>query len=84
MKPFIIVTVSDGDNKLPYDIEVPTNVPSSKLIKDVIETLSAYGGDTVSLKYARELYSVRLGRSLNSSETFAEAGIWNGDVIFIR
>ena len=84
MRPFIIVTVSDGENRLPYDIEVPTDVPSGKLLKDVIEILLAYGVDSVSLQYARELYSVRLGRSLNQEETFGAAGIWNGDVIFVR
>lgn len=83
MRPFIIVTVSDGENRLPYDIEVPTSIPANKLIHDIAETLSAYAG-TDTLTSARELFSVRLGRSLGAEETFAQAGIWNGDIIYVR
>lgn len=84
MRPFIIVTVTDGNSLLPYDIEVPTDVPAKKILKDIVETLSAYSGNEDILNNAREIYSIRLGRSLFEEETFVDAGIWNGDVILIR
>lgn len=84
MRPFIIVTVNDGTSHLSYDVEVPTSVPSKKILKDIVESLNAYCGETDSFKSPIEIYSVRLGRSLQEDESFADAGIWNGDVVLIR
>ena len=84
MRPSVIVTINNDDNNYTYDVEIPTDVPCDKVFRDLINSLSVYSGVSDGLRYKTGLYSLRLQRFLDNSETFGTAGIWNGDVIMIR
>lgn len=86
MRPFLIISVSDERKEMPYDVdvEVPTDVPVSKLAADIWEVLRAYHHGKTINRQAIQLFSNRLNRILQEEETLGDAGIQMGDVIIIR
>ncbi len=83
MKSFVIVTLRLS-NKEDYDIEVPTDVPVKKLLHDIAEQLNGYlKGKHLLRETDMRLHCERLNRMLLPGETFAEAGIWNGDILIL-
>ncbi len=86
MRPFVIVSVSDEKKDFPIeiDVEVPTDVPASKLAEDILEVMKSYFHGKGSQRQAGQLYSKRLGRALKTKETFGEAGVWMGDTIILK
>lgn len=86
MRPFLIITLSDTKKVIPYDIdiEVPTDVPASRLTADVLEVLKAYYPGAEAKMKKRQLYSKRLNRMLQGNETFGDVGIRMGDIILMK
>ena len=84
MRPFLIVSISDDKKEFSCDIEVPTDLPVSRLAADIREVLAAYAPEIGAKRLAGELYCTRLERSLQGTETFGTAGLRMGDTIVIR
>ena len=82
MRPYIIVSVVAGGVEGSLDVEVPTNVPAKKLAADIAEQINGYQSKTV-LGMNLRLRCERIKRYLSSEETFADAGIWSGDTIYL-
>ncbi len=79
----IIVTVTDSARRFLYDIEVPVDVPVEHLREDIAQTINGYRPDLFMSAFT-QLFSNRLKRLLNDSETLASAGVLNGDYITLR
>jgi uncharacterized ubiquitin-like protein YukD len=79
----IIVTVQDKAGTFEYDMELPTDLTADKLTDDVVQTLNGCDPNIIFSADSTVLYSRRLGRSIGREETLAQAGVWNGDVLFI-
>ena len=77
----MIITVSDEMKKISVDLEVPDLQMVKTLKEDIVETLNGYKPDLYLSAFSVEIFSNRLKRILNDHETFAQAGIWNGDYI---
>ena len=76
----IILSVKTNINNASFDIEVPDDVPVSKITKDLVECIVSLfniqlNADDVVLS------SERLDAILERSQTLAEQGVWNGDFI---
>lgn len=84
MKPYVIVTVQDGNKQFNYDMEIPTDVQVGQLAGDILEALSCYNTKISLPKGSCSLFCKRLNRGLYINETFGTAGIWNGDIIIIK
>ena len=79
MRPFVIVTMNIENTG--YDMELPTDVPISRLRGDIIEVCrlhSVYKGDAPK---ADGVYCERLHQILPEDQTLAELGIWSGDIL---
>ena len=83
MRPSVIITVNECNSDITYDIEVPTDIVCSKVLEDIIKTISSYNGSRFDSIINRSLFSLRLQRYLRPEESFGTAGIWNGDIITI-
>lgn len=67
-----------------YDVEVPDNLETGKLLDDLIQALT---GADPSLHWelsAAWLSSPKLERPLSPQKTLREEGIWNGEYLLIR
>lgn len=64
-----------------YDMEIPCHVPVKKLTEHIALTLNGYSRRYQLPLSGGSLYSHRLERQLQGSETFDQAGIWNGDYL---
>lgn len=84
MRPFVIVTLKDENNRINYDVELPTDVPVSRLYNDIEEALREYSATALTGNKSGTLYCERMGKDLPDNSTFAELGIWSGDVIIMR
>lgn len=84
MKQEVIITLRDSSGTIGYDIEVPTDVRVNKLTKDIKEAVLSYNSKYNHIQSLDILYSERMNMVLPSDKTFAEIGIWTGDVIEIR
>ena len=81
----VIVTVmfSAGGRKMGYDMEIPCNITAKQAMENIIETLNDYNPGLFLSSEGMNLTCQRLGRKLDSTETFDMAGIWNGDYIIL-
>ena len=77
----IIVTVTDEAKRFAVDLEVPDMQKIETLKEDIIGSLNGYKPELYLTPFSMELYSERLKRIINSHETLAQAGVWNGDYI---
>lgn len=84
MKPFIIVSMKDENKNFNYDMELPTDVPVSRLVDDIMEALAAYSHVDLRGSVTGELYSRRMGKNLPPDRTLGESGVWTGDVLIIK
>lgn len=84
MKPFIIVTMKDENKKFNYDMELPTDIPVSRLVDNIMDILRAYSRFDLKGTVTGNLYCERLGKTLPSAKTLYELGIWTGDVLVIK
>lgn len=84
MRPYVIVTLQSLEISGTYDMEIPTDTPAEKIASDIMDTIQAYRGESVFAKKKYVLYCERLNKALADRETFAEAGIWNGDIIRMK
>lgn len=84
MRPYVIVTLQSKELSGTYDLEIPTDTPAEKLVSDIKDIISAYRGGSVFLDNKYVLYCKRLNRILKDKETFAEVGIWSGDIIEMK
>ena len=81
----LIVTLNMKKQDFSVDIEVPDMLKVDELKRDIVETLRGYRKVLTIPDEGVELYCVRLERIINSHETLAQAGVWNGDYItFVR
>ena len=81
IRPFIIVTLRASALEGTLDIEAPTDVPSGQLAADIVEQVNATLRKPALKAPGARLNCERLGRNLSPKETFAEAGVWSGDII---
>lgn len=81
MRPYIIVTVENNTKTFSLDLEVPTDLPAKRLVKDMAEVLNSYFNQRRVL--GTDLFCQRLNRSLWPDESFADAGVWPGDKFLI-
>lgn len=84
MKPFIIVTMKDKNKKFNYDMELPTDIPVSRLVDNIMEALKAYSRIDLKGTVTGILYCERMGKDLPSEKTLYELGVWSGDVLVIK
>ena len=84
MKPTVIVTIQAQGIEGGIDIEAPTDVPVKQLAGDIAEQINGYLGKDVLRGKGMTLRCERLNQRLQPDETFARAGIWNGDIIWIQ
>ena len=84
MRPFVIVTLRDEYNRINYDVELPTDVPVKRLYNDIEEALKSYAESVPAGSDSGSLYCERMGKDLPGSSTFAELGIWSGDILIMR
>lgn len=84
MRPYVIVTLRSAAFSGTYDLEIPTDTAAGRLVKDIAETISSYRGEPSFPAASYGLYCERLGRMIHKTETFAEAGIWSGDIIEMK
>lgn len=81
----VSIIVSHKGRETSYDMEIPCQVPAGKLAGQIADTLNQYIGEKRFPTGSRlNLYCVRLSRNLAPTETFLEAGIWNGDRIKLQ
>lgn len=78
----VIVAVVDSDNGYTSDMELPTEMPVDDLAKGILHLLREYEPRKYAGRYLPVLYAK--GRELNSGETLASAGIWDGAEIVLR
>ena len=78
-----IVTVCDSFSGRKFDLEVPKDVESDKLLDDILEALRGYAPELQWRISEVALWDRRLGRILKSTETLDEAGVWNGDYLYL-
>ena len=83
MRSNIIITIKKKTENTTYDVEVPTNVPAVQLEADIRQILSAYFKDFTDIQPNGSLYCERLHAYISPDHTFAEAGIWAGDLLLI-
>ena len=82
----VIVTLSfkfEG-NVRGYDMEIPCSVPASTLVHHIAQTLHGYHSYYRFPQSGGMLYCHRLHRYLAPSETFRDAGIWDGDYVDLQ
>ena len=79
----LIVTVGDSFSGRKFDLEVPKDVESEKLLDDSLETLRGYAPELQWRISEVALWDRRLGRMLKPGETLEEAGVWNGDTLYL-
>lgn len=84
MRQEVIITLQDSSRSFRYDLEVPTDVRVNKLTKDIKEAVISYNSKCRHIQPLYSLYSERLKMVLPDDKTFAEIGVWTGDVIEIR
>lgn len=77
----IIITLKDITCQSAFDLEVPLNLEVDKLIDDIIQTLNSSDSRHRGIYDSTRMFSPRLNRYLDRTETFETAGIWNGDYI---
>ena len=81
IRPFVIVTLRASALEGTLDLEVPTDVPSGQLAADIVEQINATLKKAALKGAGAQLRCERLNRTLSRRETFAEAGVWSGDII---
>lgn len=79
----LIVTVCDSFSGRRFDLEVPKDVESEKLLDDILEALRGYAPELQWRISEVTLWDRRLGRILKPGETLESAGVWNGDYLYI-
>lgn len=79
----LIVTVGDSFSGRKFDLEVPADVESEKLLDDILETLRGYAPELQWRISEVTLWAQRLGRVLKPGETLEQAGVWNGDYLYL-
>lgn len=79
----LIVTVCDNFSGRQFDLEVPKDVESEKLLDDILETLRGYAPELQWRIAEVSLWDRRLGRLLKPGETLENAGVWNGDYLYL-
>lgn len=80
----IILTVCDRNLNISYDVEVPDDLETDKLLDDLIQTLKGADPTLDWNQDAASLSSVKLGRRLSPQKTLKAEGIWNGDYLYIE
>lgn len=79
----IVVSVGDIKETYQYDFEVNISQTVGECLLDIVESLIEYdqsiqfSGDSVSL------FCQRLNRYLPTDISLYDAGVWNGDYLFI-
>ncbi len=81
MKEIVVVTLRSDELSGSFDIEVPIDVPAGQLSDNIAEVFNNYLENPPFNDSVYQLYCDRQNRFLENTETFLEAGIWNGDVI---
>lgn len=77
----IIVTINDSKETFTIDMQIPTNLACEQLLVDIRETLKGYSEGLITEDIKQKIYSNRLKRELEDTETPEQAGIWNGDIL---
>ena len=78
----IIVTVCDRPSGYRQDMEIPTGVPAKQLLDDITQALMGY---EPSLRWDLSQIALSVPRLglLEESETALEAGVRNGEYLYI-
>ena len=80
----IIVTLSD-DETFEFDLEVPADLESEKLIDDIIQTIVSFDPDLTYDKRSSALLIPKMGMSeIKNGQTLRQAGIVNGDYLILK
>ncbi|MBR1759326.1 MAG: EsaB/YukD family protein [Lachnospiraceae bacterium] len=80
----VMVTAKIEKTSAVYDLELPTDVPAGELLDDIVEALNGYD-PSLSLQISDcELYDPQRERALKGNATLKEAGVVNGDYIYLR
>lgn len=75
-----MLTVTLKEQGLSFDLELPTDVPAADLCPLIVRALLPEVGEN------SEAFQIEAppGRALQSHETLADAGVWDGGWLVIR
>lgn len=80
----MIVTVRNENRSYSYDLEIPNDLQTEKLLDDIVQTLNGCDSSLYLQAVRSELICERTGRKLEDSQTAEEAGVRNGDFLTLR
>ena len=77
----IIVTVTNKDKSFFYDLDIPCDLTSDKLVQDISEAVNGLNPMLFINPAGTALLCNRINHTLNYDETLEDAGVRNGDYL---
>src|SRR5262245_32856925 len=79
----VVVTVKRKDEARVRDLEVPADIDAVRLAKLIASALG-WGSDRAGQPLTYQIEAHPLGRMLDSGETLATAGVWDGSWLVLH